>query len=181
MTMVYGLMKQHGGFVNVRSELGAGTTIRLYLPVARSAAMTPIEPETVAFALGNETILLVEDDESLRRAGRRVLELHGYIVMTARNGVEGLETILAHAGKIDLVIADLVMPLMGGAELHGAVSQSGTPPKFIFASGYGGGDQAARSQLDHNISLIEKPWTFAKLLGAVRDTLDHGRSPDAKR
>lgn len=114
MAMVYGLMKQHGGDVNVYSELSRGTTIKLYFPVtqvalqARPPLSSGIEPRG-----GTETILIVEDEEAIRRATKRALESHGYRVLLAADGEEALDVLRRPETRIDLVVSDLVMPRLG--------------------------------------------------------------------
>ncbi len=172
MAMIYGLVKQHGGFVVVESQPKSGTTVRVHFPAAKSVA-TPVRVvEEPAAEGGAETILLVEDEESIRRTARRVLERFGYHVLTALDGLEGLEVIRAHGADIDLVITDVAMPNMGGRGLYDAARTSGATMKFLFASGYTQRDLGAIGDIDPALPFIHKPWTLSNFLRRVREVLD---------
>ena len=180
MAMVYGLMKQHLGFVEVESQVGRGTTIRLCFPESaageRTAAAAPAAPAAPAdreVRGGTETILLVEDDPSLRRAAQRVLENAGYGVLLAGDGVEALEICAVRAAEIALVFTDLVMPRMGGAHLYHEVRRAGAAPRFLFTSGYTDRDVREEEALDPGLPFLNKPWDVDQLLRAVRQVLDH--------
>jgi CheY-like chemotaxis protein len=176
MAMVYGLMEQHGGQIGVESEPDKGTTVHLYLPIIRSARHSTDGAEPcVARANGKETVLLVEDEEMLRRAAYRVLEGEGYVVLAAPDGREALEVYGAHSEDVDLVVSDVVMPNMGGRELFATVHAVDPTMPFLFVSGHTGLDGADRALLDSGHPFLEKPWTRAQLLGRVREVLD-GRS-----
>src|SRR5271157_949728 len=112
MAMVYGLMTQHGGRVNVSSEVGKGTTVTLYFPAVAAPERIEANPETRRATGGTETILVVEDEPGLRRAAQRVLEKHGYNVLVAQNGTEALAILAATNGEVRLVLTDVVMPEM---------------------------------------------------------------------
>ena len=174
MPMVYGLMKQQGGTVHVYSEPGEGTTVTLDFPTVGAAALPSSGREReVRVGGGTETILLVEDEDALRRAGRRALEGHGYTVLEAADGEEGLEVYRAHAQEIDLVISDLVMPKMGGAGLYEALKAEEKPPRrFILASGYTGREMRDAKTVPDSVPFVQKPWALRDLLGRVRDVLD---------
>jgi two-component system NtrC family sensor kinase len=170
LAMVYGLVKQHGGFVDLYSEMGTGTTVRVYLPVAEETGCTTVSDQTDALLGGTETILVVEDEESIRRSTRRVLEKYGYRVLTAGDGQEALELLRTSGPEIDLVIADLIMPKLSGGALYGRVSEEPGARKFIIVSGYGGRESG--DQPDPSIPYLQKPWTVAELVRLVRDVLD---------
>ncbi len=173
MAMVYGLTKQHNGFVTVDSTEGQGTTVRLYFPVVQEEAEALPAGESLSGVRGgSETILLVEDEDTLRRSGKRVLERYGYRVLVASDGQEGLEIFRANPGKIDLIVSDLVMPKMGGGHLHRVVREEGSNVKFILASGYTGREDAVRDDLDPSLPILQKPWLLSQLLERVRETLD---------
>ncbi|MFQ6044855.1 MAG: PAS domain S-box protein [Gemmatimonadales bacterium] len=180
MAMTYGLMKQHGGFVNVYSELGHGTTVKLYFPLADEAEplMSRRLREAIEAAPGRgETILVVEDEEVLRRTVRRVLEKVGYTVLEAQNGEEALATWKAHRQEIALILSDLVMPVTGGRELYDGVTGIDPDVKFIFTSGYTARDVEERAQLDANVPFLRKPWTLAEIAGKVRRVLESSDTP----
>jgi CheY-like chemotaxis protein len=173
MAMVYGLTKQHNGFVTVDSTVGQGTAVRLYFPVVLEEAQAlPPGDALSGVRGGSETILLVEDEDTLRRSGKRALERYGYRVLVASDGQEGLEIFRANPGKIDLIVSDLVMPKMGGGQLHRTIREDGGDVKFILASGYTGREEAVNDDLDQPLPILQKPWLLSQLLERVRETLD---------
>jgi two-component system, cell cycle sensor histidine kinase and response regulator CckA len=172
MAMVYGLVRQQAGFVQVYSEVDKGTTINVYFPaIVEGAAKYAPNLETWDPEGGTETILLVEDEAALARAARRVLEKSGYEVLGATNGVEGLSVYRERGAAIDLVLSDWVMPEMGGRELRQALLQEPNPPRMLFASGYALGDRGPEDSLD-DLPMLRKPWTIRELLTGVRHALD---------
>jgi two-component system cell cycle sensor histidine kinase/response regulator CckA len=173
LSMVYGLVKQHGGVVDVISKKGAGTTVNLYLPQVHESAVGVKRPTPVQNMLGGiETILVVEDEETIRRAARRVLEKHGYTVLLAADGQEALQLYPDHRDDIDLVISDVVMPRLGGAKFYEALLKSGGQPKILFTSGYTDRDVRQTGAIDPALPFIHKPWTVAALLSKIREVLD---------
>jgi len=178
LSLVYGIVNQFGGFINVYSELGVATTFKIYLP-RHSDDIAPVEiaqlPETVTLS-GHETILLVEDDETLRNLSSRVLESFGYTVLSAANGKEGLELNLWYNGTIDLLITDMIMPQMGGFELVNQIGVARPSLKIMIMSGYT--DQML-SNLEHIPqfkAFLQKPFTPIEFAQKVREVLD---SPDS--
>jgi two-component system, cell cycle sensor histidine kinase and response regulator CckA len=174
MAMVYGIAKQHGGFVHVYSELGAGTSVKLYLPKSAEGAVaaTVATGETAPHPGGGETILLVEDRDELRGTTRRVLERLGYTVVEAVDGEDALAKQRAHAGAIDLVLSDVLMPKLTGPALFRAVRETDPGMRFLFTSGYSENDIAMRSLLDPGVPFVAKPWAIADLARQVRAALD---------
>jgi len=172
LAMVYGLVKQQGGFVLIESQPKTGTTVRIYFPVVTGTATQKATVVEEAPRGGTETILLVEDEDPVRRAARRVLERFGYRVLVASNGVEGLEIIRARGPEIDLVVTDVVMPKLGGRGLYDAARASGARMKFLFASGYTARDVGATGEIDSDLPFIHKPWTVAEFARRVREVLD---------
>jgi nitrogen-specific signal transduction histidine kinase len=173
MAMVYGLTKQQKGFVHVESELGRGTTVRLAFPVVADPASTTAEHKVpTAVKGGTETILFVDDEQALRRAGRRVLESQGYTVVTACDGVDALTNLRSTQFEVDLIITDLMMPNMNGAELCTALEAEGISVPVIIASGYSDLDVQAQLNTKVDIPIVRKPWTVTEMLAAVRDVLD---------
>ncbi len=187
MAMIYGTVKQHKGHIHVYSELGTGTTVRIYIPVASETSVAPRPAVSRGGSVGGcETVLVVEDDISIRRATRRALENHGYTVLLAGDGEEALEIVRRHgASRIDLIVTDLVMPKLGGRQLYEALRAAGNNVRVMFASGYSRPDIEECAALDAEVPFLHKPWTLAELLSRVRQTLDsNGQqqlSPDATR
>jgi PAS domain S-box-containing protein len=171
MPIVYGLVKEHSGFVRANSEVGMGTTVRIYLPAAPAGAPRPSTP-AVEPQGGSETILLVEDDEALRRSGTRVLTRYGYAVVTARDGREALEIIRSAVTPPDLIVSDVVMPRGSGPELLRAVREAGITAKVLFTSGYPARDVHERTPLEPGVPFLAKPWTIQELVRRVREVLD---------
>ncbi len=163
-------MKQHGGGIDVDSEPGKGTRFRIYFPTFDGvpAAVRP-RAGVAEVRGGRETILVVEDDDQLRRSVKRILEAAGYQIVTAADGLEALEALRQTAG-VRLVFSDLVMPRLGGRALYDAARREGHTTPFLFASGYSDPDRAAT--LDPSVPLLHKPWTEPDLLERIRSILD---------
>ncbi len=179
MSMVYGLMKQHGGFVDVASTPGAGTSVTLYFP---AAAETPTadRPAPVRVARGNGgNILLVEDEPELRRAAQRLLESQGYRVLVAADGEQGLAMARAHHEELDLVVSDVVMPRMGGPALYVALARERINLPFLFTSGYTAREVRDRTPLPAGVTVLHKPWDVEELTAAVCDLTRVARRPPA--
>jgi PAS domain S-box-containing protein len=172
MAMVYGLVKQHRGYVDVYTEVGRGTTIRVFLPASAEASERPAAAAAPVLRGGTETILLVEDEEALRRTTKRVLERHGYTVLTAADGAEALDAFQAHRAEIALVLSDVVMPRMGGPELLRKLQAAGHRVRFLFTSGYTAPDVEATAKIPSGTPFVSKPWNIADLLSRVRRVLD---------
>jgi hypothetical protein len=171
-------MRQHDGFVDVESAPGAGATFRLWFPATAEAAGRPRRESRAVAQGGAETILLVEDEDALRRVTRRALERHGYQVLTAANGAEALRVFRERAGRIDVVVSDLVMPAMGGAQLYHALRREFGSVRFVLTSGYAGREADERKTLDPSVPFMAKPWSLEDLLKQVRGTLDSALKGD---
>src|SRR2546421_1790815 len=169
LATVYGLVQQHGGGIDADSEPGKGTRFRVYFPLAEEAAQParqhPGEPEARG---GSEIVLVVEDDDQLRRSAKRILEEAGYQVVTAADGLEALEAPRQTAGG-GPGFSGLVIPGLGGRALYDAARREGCAVPFLFASGYSDPDRAA--SLDPSM-LLHKPWMAQDLLARVREVLD---------
>jgi signal transduction histidine kinase/CheY-like chemotaxis protein len=172
MAVVYGLVEQHGAFVEVDSEVGKGTAVRVYFRLEAPSAVTEAEPEAGEVTGGSEFVLLVEDDASLRRAGRRVLEKFGYAVQTATDGSDALDYMRSAPTMPDLVISDVVMPRVNGPQMLQAMREAGWKAKVLFTSGYTARAMAERATLDPRLPFLAKPWTASDLLRRVRAVLD---------
>jgi PAS domain S-box-containing protein len=169
----YGIVKRHGGYIWPYSEEGQGTTIKIYLPQveepaeARGRAGQSDQPRQ-----GTEVVLLVEDDSAVRALAGRVLRAHGYTVLEAANGEEALRSGQAHAGPIDLVLTDVVMPRMSGKELATQLAAQRPAVKMVFMSGYTDNALFHHGQLEGDVEFLHKPFTPAALAGIVRRVLD---------
>jgi signal transduction histidine kinase len=171
----FGIVKQNTGHINVHSELGSGTTFKIYFPQVQSA----IEPLRVRnrpteVAGGNETVLLVEDEPVVRELAVATLREKGYTVVEAGNGEEGLRLARQHNGKIDLVLTDVVMPVMGGKEMADALRTSHPDTKVLFTSGYTEDALGHHGVLRPGILFLPKPYLTATLARKVREVLDEG-------
>ena len=172
MAMVYGLVKQHNGFIHVSSEPGRGTTIRIYFPEITAVA-SPKRATTASETLeGHETILLVEDDATLRRTAKRVLEKYGYTVVAATDGFDALNVVQTLATPADLIISDVVMPRTSGPQLLSALRDAGATSRVLLTSGYAARDVRERTMLETGTPFLAKPWTITELLRKVREVLD---------
>jgi PAS domain S-box-containing protein len=175
LATVYGLVKQHGGFVQIDSAPGAGTRLRIYFPVAgevsRRRASGSYEQTGEAADGGTETILVVEDQAQLRRATVYTLEHAGYKVLSAADGIEALHLLRQHPAPIHLVFTDLVMSRLGGRGLYQIDRREGRQTPFLFTSGYAGGGRG-EDPLDPTLPFLPKPWTSVDLLARVRQVLD---------
>ena len=174
LATVYGLVKQHGGFVQVDSAPGAGTRMRVYFPVVEEMARRRQSGAHGALPIpsgAGETILVVEDQAQLRRATVHTLEREGYRVLSAPDGIEALHLLRTHSEPIDLVFTDLVMARLGGRGLYQIVRREGRMTPFIFTSGYSGSGRG-EDPLDPALPFIPKPWTTADMLARVREVLD---------
>ena len=173
LPVVFGLTKQHGGFLHVYSEPGMGATFKVYLPVTEEEIAARPEAKAKAEVRGgSETILVVEDDSALRRVARRTLERLGYTVLTAIHGEHALEILREHSEEVDLVFSDVIMPSMSGPELYDIVRGQGIRVKFIFSSGHIARDVEILTDLDPGLPFVGKPWSLAELAGTVREVLD---------
>jgi two-component system cell cycle sensor histidine kinase/response regulator CckA len=175
LATVYGVVKQHGGFIHLYSELGKGTTFRIYLPAA-SGAPEPREPQSDdRTTKGTETILLAEDNEGLREAAQEMLQRLGYRVILASNGAEATELFKANSGKIDLVILDIVMPYLSGPAAYSQMVAIQPDLRAVFATGYTAETASLNSTLEKGVPILQKPYSMKNIGQIVRGTLDRAR------
>ncbi len=172
LATVYGIVKQSGGFIWVYSELGRGTSFKIYLPrvdqpVERlgGTRATPEAPR------GTETILLAEDEQDVREVAREFLESGGYTVIEARDGAEALKSVEKHDGAIDLLVTDMVMPGMTGEELSARVLRCRPDIRVLYMSGYSERAAADSTRGDSSVRLLSKPFSRWALLRAVHEIL----------
>jgi two-component system, cell cycle sensor histidine kinase and response regulator CckA len=205
LSMVYGIVKQSGGYIYPVSEVGVGTTFRIFLPRHIAEASTlesappPSEPGSPARdgtepavpagtadktdkaakakatedLSGSAVVLLVEDEEAVRRGGKRMLETRGYTVHEAASGVEALDIMAELDGKVDIVVSDVVMPEMDGPTLLRELRKSYPDIKFVFVSGYAEEAFAKNLPADAMFGFLPKPFSLKQLATTVRDTLEN--------
>jgi two-component system cell cycle sensor histidine kinase/response regulator CckA len=173
LATVYGVVKQSGGYIWVESEPGQGTSMEIFLPqVSEPAAIiTPTAPLAEARG-GSETILLVEDSEPLRKLTRAFLESHGFHVLVAQDGEEALQVEGRHAGKIDLLLTDMVMPGINGRVLAERLLLNRPGTRVLYISGYTDNFIAVHGALERGMVLLHKPFTEEALIKKVREVLD---------
>jgi CheY-like chemotaxis protein len=174
LSTVYGIVKQSGGYIWVYSEPGEGSVFKVYLPEARAAAESEETATVCATAPvgGSETILIIEDEDIVRNLACRGLRDHGYNVIEARNGAQGLRYIREHPDVVDLVVSDVVMPEMGGRELGQSLATLDPDLPVLYMSGYTGEDVIQRGLLAPGAPFQQKPFTPAGLASKVRLMLD---------
>lgn len=192
LAMVYGIVKQSGGYIQPESEVGKGTTFRIFLPrhivepaVAAAAEAADqavaaggaqlvelVQPQQPEDLTGSAVILLVEDEEAVRRGGKRMLETRGYTVHEAGSGVEALEIMEELEGKVDIVVSDVVMPEMDGPSLLRELRKNYPDLKFIFVSGYAEDAFARNLPPEAKFGFLPKPFSLKQLAVVVKETLD---------
>jgi PAS domain S-box-containing protein len=177
LASVYGIVKQSGGYVWVYSEVGRGTTFKLYFPRVRAevetARMAQIDTESIG---GDETILLVEDETALREVTAFTLQSAGYTVVEAESPAKAIELVATHRAPIHLLLTDVIMPHMNGVELSKRLQASRPNLKVVFASGYGGDELARQISVAPDAVLLEKPFAKHALLKTVYAVLHESRS-----
>jgi CheY-like chemotaxis protein len=171
LSTCYGIVTQSGGWIGVYSEPGRGTTFKIYLPASDSGPVVETPADTEAAASGSETILVVEDQEEVRRFTCDVLRRYGYTILAAASGDEALSVLAEHAGSVDLMITDLVMPGMTGRELADRVAASRPGIPTLFMSGYS--DEVATRQgvLGRDAAYLQKPFAPKTLADKIREVL----------
>ena len=173
LAVAYGIIKQHEGYINVYSEPGRGTTFRLYLPLAVADEQeAPVAEQEAVPAHGTETILLAEDDESLRALARTALTRFGYTVIEAADGEEAVREFTENQTSIQLLLFDIIMPKMNGHEAYEAINKIRPGIKTIFMSGYAPDTIREKAGLGDAVPLLAKPLSPNELLQKVRATLD---------
>jgi PAS domain S-box-containing protein len=177
LATVYGIVKQSGGNIWVYSEPGQGTTFKIYLPRVEAPAAVDAARPAAGVATGSETVLLVEDEEGVRRIAARILRSAGYQVLSAASGPEALAIVETHAGALDLLLTDVVMPRMSGRELADRLVALRPGLRVLFASGYTDEAIVHHGVLDPGTHFIGKPFSAAELTRKVREVLDAGPAP----
>jgi two-component system cell cycle sensor histidine kinase/response regulator CckA len=171
LSTVYGIVKQSGGYVMVQSEVGQGTSFQIYLPQVEGDIETNAAPAPDAASGGNETILLVEDEESVRQLVRDTLSAKGYEVLEADSGEAGLTAANAYKGKIDLVISDVVMPGMSGRDLVKNLARTRPETRVLYLSGYTEDAIVSDGSIESGTAFLQKPFSLQSLSRKVREIL----------
>ena len=172
LSTVYGIVTQSHGFIGVESEVGQGTSFKIYLPRVAEAAGTDRPAPTVVSGPGTETILLVEDNAGLRKLATRLLAPAGYTVLVAASGEEALRVMERHDAPVHLLLSDVVMPGMSGRQLAERLAQIRPGMKVLYMSGYTSDAIVRHGVLEAQVPFLNKPFTAAALLRKVRDVLD---------
>jgi two-component system, cell cycle sensor histidine kinase and response regulator CckA len=178
LSTVYGIVKQHRGYVDVVSEVGRGSSFGVYLPrvEARPTPERPLPRERLKPG-SRETVLFVEDEVALRDLMQRVLGKGGYTVLAAGDGLEALALAEAHPGRVDIMVTDVIMPRMSGPELAARLRARDPAIQVLYVSGYTADQLRAQTDLGADATLLAKPFTSDGLLRKVREVLDRPRQP----
>ena len=173
LSMVYGIVKQSGGYVWVYSEVGHGTTFKVYLPrVEEAQEKLALHPAPAGPYPGHETILVVEDEPQLRDLTRQFLVSHGYGVLVAENGAAAIDVAKRHSGNIDLLLTDIIMPVMNGRELAQRMAVLRPQARILFVSGYTENAVWRNGTIESSVNFLQKPFTLDALTRKVRAVLE---------
>jgi two-component system cell cycle sensor histidine kinase/response regulator CckA len=178
LAMVYGIIKQHEGYINVYSEVGHGTTFRIYLPVTEQTVVEDLQAVQLPARGGTETILVAEDEEALQELAQDVLEGLGYTVLLARNGEEAVEIFTTERDRIDMLLLDVVMPRMGGYEAYEQIHALSPQTPVIFMTGYSAETVQSRFLKQNKFveelgaPVLQKPYNIEALARTIREGLD---------
>jgi two-component system cell cycle sensor histidine kinase/response regulator CckA len=172
LAMVYGIIKQHNGFIEVESEIGRGTTLKIYLPMAPKAEEEVLPGGLPVTQRGVETVLVAEDDEAVRRLITSVLTQFGYSVIQAEDGEAAVKRFMANRGAIKLLILDVMMPKKNGKEVYDKIRIFEPDIKALFISGYTAEIMNQKGLLDKGVNFVHKPIPVNNLLRKVREILD---------
>jgi CheY-like chemotaxis protein len=178
LSMAYGVVRQSGGHIQIESRIDEGTTFRIYLPRVEGVEPVKQPPKSAATPSGRETILVAEDETSVRELIAARLRSLGYRVLTATDGASAIETAGAYDGQIHLLLSDLVMPKMGGRKLAQEMRKTDAKIKVVFVSGYAGGGEGDELELA-GAHFLAKPFSMQELAKAVRCALD-GLPPEPR-
>jgi signal transduction histidine kinase/ActR/RegA family two-component response regulator len=175
LATVYGIVKQSGGFIWVYSELGMGTTFKIYFPRVEARIRTSIDQEVAldpSKLRGTETLLLVEDENAVRYPAFEFLKRCGYAVIQAKDGLQAIDVVHKHGGTVDLMVTDVVMPGMSGGQLAELLAEKYPDMRVLFVSGYSEQVVLRHKIANLHANFLQKPFTLKSLAAKVREVLD---------
>ena len=171
LASAYGIIKNHGGFINVYSEKGHGTTFNIYLPISEKEVIEE-KKSTVDTLTGSETVLFVDDEDMIIEIVEELFEQLGYKVLTARSGKEAIETYKKNKERIDIVLLDMIMPDMSGSDTYDRMKDINPKIKVLLSSGYSINGQATEIMDRGCDGFIQKPFKMKELSQKLREILD---------
>jgi two-component system NtrC family sensor kinase len=171
MSIVYGIVKQHMGFINVDSKLGVGTTFKIYIPLAKGVTIVKTNEDVILTGNCSETILVADDDETIRMFAEKVLSSYGYTVILAKDGVDAVQKFIENAESVDLVLLDVIMPNLNGIKANEYIKKCRPDIKIIFMSGYNMEFLESHGIQEVSNEYIEKPFTPNKLVRLIQEKL----------
>lgn len=174
LSIVYGIIKQHNGYVNVRSEPGKGSVFTIYLPTVKVSTKEALAIPFQPLVGGSETILIAEDDPEVRKLTKNLLEEFGYTIIEAKDGEDAIIKFIKNKRRVDLVILDVVMPKRNGKEVYEEIRKNVPYVKTLFTSGYTADVIHKKGVLDEDLNFISKPVSPKELLKKVREIIDRG-------
>jgi CheY-like chemotaxis protein len=172
LASAYGIVKNHGGYINVYSEKGVGTTFNLYFPAVEQPALEEVNDPAPTAVGGSETVLFVDDEEMIVSTGREILSELGYRVITALSGQEALDLYSDNSHDIDLVILDMIMPNLTGRETYLKMKSLNPHIRVLLSSGYSLNDQALAIMDQGCDGFIQKPFSVIELSHKIREILE---------
>jgi two-component system, cell cycle sensor histidine kinase and response regulator CckA len=176
LATVYGIVEQHGGFIGVESEVGAGTTFRVFWPVSAAVVIeAPAKEDAPPAKGGSEVVLIAEDHDGLREIARETLDLLGYPVILARDGEEAVEKFRNNCDRIGLLLLDVVLPKLSGPEVYARISAEKPGIPVVFATGYSSDHSLIGKMSESGIPVLQKPYSPRDLARKVREALDSPR------
>jgi CheY-like chemotaxis protein len=176
MASVYGSIKGHGGYIDVESEKGHGTTISIYLPAVEKEEVKEEKDLPGEFLKSKETVLLVDDEEMVLDAGEQMLRKLGCEVLSAKSGQEALELYKKNQGKIDMVLLDMIMPVMGGGETYDRMKEINPDIKVLLSTGYSLDGEATEILNRGCDGFIQKPFNMEQLSQSIREVVNKEKS-----
>jgi CheY-like chemotaxis protein len=172
LSMVYGIIKQHDGFIDVYSKPGIGTKFKIYLPLSEAEVKGEEKAGSLSVQGGTETVLVVEDDEAVRRLSRDILQNYGYRVIEAEDGEEAIEKFKENKEKINILLLDVILPKRNGKKVYDEIRKIKPDIKALFLSGYAENLLQNKGILEEGLNFMPKPVSANYLLRNVREVLD---------